>query len=320
MANAITTPGLLTCNQRIDYAKRKAQGYGVMWFQHYNRGARGPLDTGGDYDFTACRAAGMDAGVWAVVYEDEAANQHQIGVDSARRAVALGAQHLMYDCEPGQGIEWLHDLKPLVNGVQEGGWQGPIHLTPVGAPEYNPAGGFWDYGYDLEPFLVGGGGIFPQCYYYPTATGGRHPNYDASVTLAYYHGQLAVPKERLNLMIWPNTPLPNSNSAEIERDRLAAAGMGQQMSVFLEETTQAETFTVLEAISKPPPSFDPAAARLQAIDLLEQIVADQVRRGLTEQQVHNQRAYLSLLPLKSVQDATWVPRRDGMKQLWGVTP
>lgn len=239
----ITVPSLLTCNQSHDYADYYRRGYRVFWYQHWNRGNRGPLDTGGDYDFTACRQAQMDPGVWGVLYEDENVNRAELARQAAARALSLGAEHLMFDIEYNG-----FDAGPIIDACKYAGWSGPVHLTCLGAPEYAPNGSFYDYGYDLQSFLDTGGGIFPQAYYSPYPVSGRHPNYAAAITYDYFYGQCHVPEDRLNMMIWPN----GYNSAEVERDKLAEAGLGKAMSVFLAETTNEHNYDVLEAITLGP--------------------------------------------------------------------
>jgi hypothetical protein len=255
--DAVATPGLLTCNQKHDWAALRARGYGISWAQHYNRGPRGPLDTGGDYDFSELLANGLEPGVWAVIYQDENTVRQEIGRAAAKRALDLGAQHLMFDIEYND-----FDGDAIVTGCHQEGWTEPVHLTCLGAPERAPNGGFWDYGYDLDAFLDTGGGIFPQAYYAPYPTGGRHPNYAAAVCSEYFAWQCGVSHERINMMIWPN----GFNAGEVERDLLLEAGYGKAMSVFLTESTSGHDFDVLEALSlgetPPPPDGDDVLAQL----------------------------------------------------------
>jgi hypothetical protein len=238
--DAIATPSLLTVNQRHDYAVYKARGYGIMWHQHYNSGPVGPLDTGGDYKFDDCVAAGLDPGVWCVIYQHEDSVRREIARASAARARDLGAEHLMFDIEYNG-----FDARAIIDGCRDEGWTGAVHLTCLGAPERSPSGPFYDYQYDCASFLATGGGIFPQAYYAPYPTSGRHPNYAAEITRQYYVGQLGIPSESVNMMIWPN----GFNAAEVERDKLLEAGLGKAMSIFLAETTSEHAYDVLEAIT-----------------------------------------------------------------------
>ena len=247
--NAAAVPSLLTCEQNHDYPRLHGYGYRVMWFQHWNRGVRGPLDTGGDYDFTSCRAGGMAPGVWAVIYQDEDPRKGDIAAQAANRALELTAEHLMFDIEYVTGSQ--QDWSAVVDGCRRVGWSKEVHLTCLGAPEYSPAGGFWDYGYDTSSFTGTGGGVFPQAYY--GISSGRDENYAPKVCVDYYHGQLGVPVDQLNLMVWPN----GSNPPELELALLEEAEMGPQMSVFLAETTSQEMYEALRPCSQAPPLQPP---------------------------------------------------------------
>jgi hypothetical protein len=271
--DAVATPGLLTCNQRHDWALQKNRGYGILWHQHWNRGHRGPLDTGGDYDFTNCRAIGQEPGVWAVIYEDEDASRYANAAAAAGRALDLAAEHLMFDIEYNG-----FDAGPIIEGCRAEGWTKEVHLTCLGAPESNPNGGFYDYGYDLDSFLATGGGIFPQAYWAAFPASGRHPNYAAAVCRDYYHGQLKVPLGRLNIMIWPN----GYNTAEVERDLLLAADLGRQMSIFLAESTSEHAYDVLLPISlgetPQPPEPQPDSEVLEQLAQTAENVREEMRQ------------------------------------------
>jgi hypothetical protein len=239
--NIIATPGLLTCVQGSDYQRLKSRGYDWVSFQVWNRGSRVALDTGRPFDFASVRAAGLSPGVWGVVYEDEDKNSHEVARQLATLAVASGAEHLMFD------VEYPTDAKPMISGARAGGWTGPIHLTTLGAPDERAKAQqpprFWDYGYDLQSFLATGGGIFPQAY------SNQHDGYRPELTVAYYCEQLGVPRDRVNLMIWPDG---NGLTAKQWVDQLKAAGLGRATSIFLAESTPEEYYAALAQITAGP--------------------------------------------------------------------
>ena len=244
--------GLLTCNQNHDRPALKGYGYDWQSYQVWNQGPRGPLDTGGDYRLSEDRAHGISPGVWGVVYEVGAF--YSSGKGTAERAVALDADHLILDIEEVLKNTAPGGAEPAIRGCRDGGWSGPIHLTTYGAPSQNPEGGFWDYAMDLQSFLDTGGSILPQAYYAPQRTPtGRDPGYAAELCVAYYCDQVGIPRENLNLMIWPN----GDNPIQTEVAHLLSGGLGCQMSVFLTETTTPDRFTALQQVTSLPPWGEP---------------------------------------------------------------
>ena len=294
----ISDPGLLSVVQAHDYGVYVGRGYKWISFQHWNRGARGPMDQPGDYSFTAARNAGLEAGVWGVLYEDEDAGRFSIARDMARRAVDLGASHLMFD------IEYTTTAQPVIDGAREGGWTKPIHLTCLGAPDKRDATTFWDYNYDLQSFLSTGGGIFPQAY------ANQHSGYAPKLTLDYYAGQLGVPRDRLNLMIWPNGQgLTGAQWVQL----LLEAGLGKALSIFLAETTSSADYDALAQLTLST-AVVAEDVRLKMIALAQSMVDEWKRQGKTDAVINNQRIGLALALLNKPQtDPDWAACRDAIK-------
>ena len=248
------SPGLLTVVQRHDYERLYAHGYRWVSFQHWYRGPRGSIDSG-EWNLAQPRAAGMEAGVWACVYEGEVF--FTVGKNAAERAVTLGASHLIMDVEYALNGTRPGGARPLIDGCRAGGWTGPVHLSTFGAPDKAPDGSFWDYGQDLDSFRQTGGIVMPQAYT------NMHPPYNPGDSAAYYESK-GVPRDRLNLTIWPNGSLPASEWVA----ELQAAGLGPAVSIFLPEQTTDGDFTTLEAITKAPvPQPDPPEVLMEKLNL-----------------------------------------------------
>jgi hypothetical protein len=216
--SVVTTPSLLTCADNHDFAAYKRHGYEAVWYQTWNAGGR-------EYSSTAaCRAAGLDVAAWGVIYEQH--NFYADGKNLAQSAGAISAQHLMVDAEDClKGTVSSRAAREIVRGVRDGGWSGPVHLTTLGAPQRKPDGTFWDHEFDLDSFLETGGGIFPQAYANQAAS------YAPKLCVDFFCGQLGVPRDRVNLMIW----LDDKVSADQWLSLLEAAGLGPAFSVFLAE-------------------------------------------------------------------------------------
>lgn len=216
--SVVTTPSLLTCVDDHDFAAYKQHGYTAVWYQTWNAGGR-------EYSSAAtCHAAGLEVAAWGVIYDQK--GFYSDGKSLAESANRLGAKHLMADVEDClKGTRSTRAATEIIRGVRDGGWSGPVHLTTLGAPQQKPDGTFWDYEFDLDSFLETGGGIFPQAY------ANQAPTYAPKLCVDYFVGQLKVPRERLNLMIW----LDDKMSANDWLALLEAAQSGVAFSVFLAE-------------------------------------------------------------------------------------
>jgi hypothetical protein len=216
--NVVSTPSLLTCTDDHDFAAYKQHGYTAVWYQTWNSGGR-------DYSSAAaCNAAGLEVAAWGVIYDQK--GFYTDGKSLAESANKLGAKHLMADVEDClKGTSSTRGAREIIRGVRDGGWSGPVHLTTLGAPQQKPDGTFWDHEFELDSFLETGGGIFPQAY----AT--QAPSDAPKLCVDYFVGQLKVPRDRLNLMIW----LDEKVSASEWLSLLEAGKSGPAFSVFLAE-------------------------------------------------------------------------------------
>ena len=219
--NVVTTASLLTCTDdhgAEDFVSYKKHGYTAVWYQTWNAGGRAYSTA------AACRTTGLEVGAWGVIYERD--HFYADGKNLAESALALGAKHLMVDAEDClKGTRSTRAAREIIRGVRDGGWSGPVHLTTLGAPTKRPDGIFWDHDFDLDSFLETGGGIFPQAYANQAAS------YAPKHCVDYFCGQLGVPRDRLNLMIW----LDDKVSASEWMSLLEAADSGVAFSVFLAE-------------------------------------------------------------------------------------
>jgi hypothetical protein len=268
--NVVTTPSLLTCTDDHDFAGYKQHGYTAVWYQTWNSGGR-------EYSSAAaCQAAGLEVAAWGVIYDQK--GFYSDGKSLAESANRLGAKYLMADVEDClKGTRSTRAATEIIRGVRDGGWSGPVHLTTLGAPQQKPDGTFWDYEFDLDSFLETGGGIFPQAY------ANQAPTYAPKLCVDYFVGQLKVPRERLNLMIW----LDDKMSANDWLALLEAAQTGVAFSVFLAEffsgyghpigafdklrltVTEPQAHTTPQSQQQPPPQLDPRLLQIRTNTLTE---------------------------------------------------
>jgi hypothetical protein len=204
-------------------------------------------------NLTAAKAAGFDpnvgAGVWGVVYD--LSDFHAFGVRLGSQAVALGAQHVIVDAEivykntrPGnQGA-------PIIQGIRDGGWNGPVHLSTLGAPS-NPTVN--DFAMDTTSFLNTGGGILPQAYSNETT------DYDP-VNCKTYWTRVGVPAGKINYTIGLYSGARGRISGAEEVQLLNAAGVNRNFSIFLAETALLADVTALEYFTGGAATNDPGAA------------------------------------------------------------
>ncbi|MBA2633464.1 MAG: hypothetical protein H0U86_10785 [Chloroflexi bacterium] len=239
----VTTPGVLDVID-LDPAKLasfKKHGYEWVMLQAQNDTARR------GYDMSRVRAAGLKPCVWGVSYV--AANFYRDGWWLAERALQLGADELCMDIEMAAKFTRGGGLRPLVKGVRDAGWTGPVHLNTMGPP-YNVDVN--DYEIDVETILETGGGIFTQAYY--NETNAFHP------TLAVrYWTRVGVPLDRLNVSI---SLYPSESDKEKPRNKLSGAdylpllqdaGVKRNLSIFMGQVLTEDDMRALDPLALPPP-------------------------------------------------------------------
>ena len=263
--SVITVPSHLTDTAHsVDELKRLHDEHGIegIWYQVQN-GGNNPVN----YDLNVARNAGLFSGVWGVTYDqwDQGNNPrhltpYQQNEILGKQAALLKPDAVMVDAEEffknsrGEakaGTITGYAPGPLgtemLNGIRAGGWDGPVHLTPIGAPA-DPL--VDDHKFDLEVFLQTDGGIFAQAY------AQLHTSYQPAVTKKYYVERLKVPADRYNSMIW----LTSSVTAQDWVRLLREAESNRAISVFMTEYGTEADWDILDFITKPiaiPPPVDP---------------------------------------------------------------
>jgi len=254
--NVLTTPGHLTTAEldAAALANLKAHGYEWVSYQVQN----GPSVR--DFDLRPARAAGLSPGVWGVTYEP--ARFHDDGMRLGLQATKLGAEHVQVDAEMcAKDTRAGRGLSPIIEGLREAGWVGPVHLNTLGAPD-NPDVN--DYAMDVESFLETGGGVFPQAYF--NANDGYRP----SLCVRYWT-RVGVPAERLNLTIGLyrselDQPKPGVRLAGAEWvPLLREAGVARNFSIFMAEYSTAQDLLGLDPLSLVPPAPTAAETRTRIV-------------------------------------------------------
>lgn len=237
-----TSPGLLTDAQTsLDRAKwLRAHGYDWLSVQVQNGAAVK------DRDLAPAKAAGLSAGVWGVSYSADTFRQD--GERLGRQAVRLGAEHVMADIEPA--AKFTRDsrgLLPYIVGIREGGWTGPVHLTPLGAPVNARPFGPNDFAVDVASFLATGGSILPQAYF------NAYDEYRPDLVAAYWLA-CGVPADRLNVMIavYAGEGKGGRISGAEWLPLLKAAGVHSGFSIYMEEMLQPYDLEGLHELSQGP--------------------------------------------------------------------
>lgn len=254
MTEIFNLPGALTDTQLAGDPKTLAAG-GLRWlsFQAQN-------DTNlRDFDFKPYRDVGLSCGVWGVSYN--VASFKRDGMNLAKQALKLGAEHVMADLEEGAKAQ---NVQLLIDGLRVGGWTGQVHLTTLGAP-FDPLRD--DYRIDPKPFLNTGGGIFPQAYAAATKT------YEP-IRCSTYWMRVGVPEDRINYMVDLaternlETGQPTKLDGGAYAELLRAANAGPRFSIFMSQWATPADLAALKALIPPPtPTVEGTKATMRSAAL-----------------------------------------------------
>ena len=237
-------PGIMTVSDPqgsgITYADWIDHGYTWITFQAVNRPSTLSPNLG------PAQAAGFTngVGVWGVVYE--LGDFYDFGVALGAQAVALGADHVIVDAEFCLEGTRPGGAQPIIDGLADGGWTGPVHLSTLGSPSDPVA---FDFEMDFQSFLDTGGGVLPQSYSNETR------DYDAANCATYWQ-RLGVPPDMLNYTIGLYTGALGRLSGADYLPLLQEAGVVHNFSIFLGETATASDINDLDVLTvgtEPPP-------------------------------------------------------------------
>lgn len=194
----IHVPGVLTDIEHpsypdgsggVDMHETVARGYEWISFQLVN----GSTLTHIDIDKYGRASGFKSVGGWGVVYDQ--ADFYAFGKRFAQALVAAGADHAIVDAEMcAKGTRTGQKMLPIITGMRDGGWAGPVHLCPLGAPANGLPHGGNDFGVDTKSFTDTGGGVLPQAYF------NAYDEYRPDLCVDYWVA-CGVPRDRINVMI-----------------------------------------------------------------------------------------------------------------------
>lgn len=296
-------PGLAVSEQDLDHAFYYQQGYRWISYQVQNDASTR------DFDLARARSFGFTTGVWGVTYSP--ANFYRDGVLLGTKAKNLGAQHVQTDVEYAAKNTRPGGMKPLINGIRDGGWKGPIHLNTLGAPsnEYDH-----DFAVDVKSFLDTGGGVIAQAYINVSQ------DYRPSSCVTYWtRPDVGVPRDKLNLMI----AMYNGQSDNPEGGRrvfgeewaqlLLTAGQGRQFSVWEPRQGIDDDYRALRALTNiPGPIVEEPMGALELRDFL----VNKVKLWESSQNVSTALARLTIVRrILFAKDGAWFSIREDIKRL-----
>jgi hypothetical protein len=238
-AKILTTPWVMTDQQNFgDLAALVRRKYTAVSFQVQNG------DAIKDFDLEPARAAGLSPGVWGVTYgidnKQDASTFYRHGKALGAQAVRFDADHVQMDAEMcAKGTRSYRGLYPIVLGIQDAGWDGPIHLNTLGAPS-NPMVN--DFEIDIKSFLDTGGGIIAQAYY------NDYVEYRPDLCKLYWL-RMGVPADRLNLMLGLYPGKRGKISGANWVDLLTQAGTTKAFSIFQAQHASEYDYTDLEVLT-----------------------------------------------------------------------
>lgn len=244
-------PGLITDQTRpvradgtdfVDLAELRPYGYEWISYQLVN----GHEVT--DVRIDGGREAGYPSvGCWGVVYD--VADFHAFGLRLGAQALLQGCDHVLVDAEQcAKDTRAGRLMLPIVVGLREAGWHGPVHLSTLGAPVNAKPHGPNDFAIDVESFLSTGGSVQPQAYY------NAYDEYAPWLCVDYWTA-VGVPAGRLNLAI----ELVVEGGSAKETDYTGAewagflerAGVGRNLNLYMVQYAYDDDLVGLERLTKP---------------------------------------------------------------------
>lgn len=112
------------------------------------------------YDLNVAKSAGMSAGVWTVVYNQD--NFYEHGWSAGKAAIVHNADFLIIDAE--FCLKKTRDSKlasQIIKGIRDASCTLPVSVTTLGSP-VDP--NVDDFEMDVQSFLDTGGFVLPQAY------------------------------------------------------------------------------------------------------------------------------------------------------------
>jgi hypothetical protein len=230
-----------------DWKEIAAYGYEWATIQCFNRGVVQLQD-----NLDHVRAGGFKSvGVWGVVYD--VPDFPSFGEQFAAEAVRLGADHCIVDAEfCAKGTRANRGMKPIIDGMRRGGWDGPVHLSTFGAPSNAIPHGGNDFAMDTESYLETGGGVLPQVYYQ------AYEEYRPDLCADYWEA-CGVPRDRQNPTIdllaeAGSAKYPDDYPGEVWAELLQDAGVGRNFSVYMTQFGDEADYEQLREQTTLPPS------------------------------------------------------------------
>ncbi len=291
----VTTPGHLAASTigAAELAALERHGYEWIAYQAQNG------ETTRDFDLGPAKAAGLSPGVWGVTYEP--GRFHENGRLLGRQARALGAEHVQMDAEEcAKDTRSTRGLKPVVDGIRDGGYAGPVSLNTLGAPD-NPDVN--DYAIDVKSFLDTGGGVFCQAYF------NAHDAYRPSACVRYWT-RVGVPAGRLNVMIGLHRSEESQSKPGVRLSGaewvplLEEAGVKRNFSVFLAEHAAEDDLDALDTLALAPAPVDVTGNRARALELLRSSIESWRAAGMSQDKLAIQRQTLAWRVLTVLQSGS----------------
>lgn len=279
MTDILTTPGVLTDAQMSTDRARWLKLHGVEWVSV--QAQNGTIVK--TRDLAPLKAAGLSAGIWGVSYgAGDAPNADAFRRDGqllGARAVLMGADHVIADIEmAAKDTRASRGLEPYLDGIRRGGWLGPVHLCPLGAPVNALPHGGNDFAIDVEGFLETGGGVLPQAYF------NAYDEYRPDLCVDYWRA-CGVPMDKINVTVavyageGKGGRISGAEWVPLLRD----ADVYRNLSIYMDEFLMPFDMEGLHPLTLGPPrpteeeepvTVDPAAVNLKIAALAETWLAE----------------------------------------------
>lgn len=248
----------------------KLVGWGFEWatFQVYNPHLYAGVK---DFDLAAVKAHGLkNVGVWGVIYD--LTDFYTGGKALGTQAVKLGAQNCIVNAEMCmKNTRATRAALPIIRGIRDGGWAGPVDLITLGAP-WNPDVN--DYAMDLESFLDTGGSIHSEDYL------NESEGYGVKEANVYYD-RLGIPKEKVNHSIALYSGAKGRIDGAVWVPILKNAGVTRNFSTYMIQDGNAADYEALSQLIKSVPvsALDAAATREAMISPAEAWLTSEANLG-----------------------------------------